>query len=342
MNIAVIAPFQTASFLDVAEKTSRVLRLNHNVALYDMNTMFFPFGRWDKLIYFNTLFLPSLIHLPRFLALTNKLIFSCDSEGIPLGISAFFKRYLDMCIISTPTFWVKENYEKAGIKVHNVIPRAIDPNEFIVDKADVEAYRKQFNDKRILFFNGALHSQMQHQRKGIEELLQAFQIICKKRDDVVLVHLTNHYPWEVGIQVPKEIEGKFIVEKLFGKLSKYEVAVRYHACDVYVQPSHSEGFGMPLVEAMICCKPPIHIHGGAMKEVVGEYGIKVEPTHVQTFNFMNLIEQIYFMFEPKDLAEAILWCLDNEEQYEELGIKAKEYAERKYNCWQVYREFEKV
>jgi glycosyltransferase involved in cell wall biosynthesis len=44
-----------------------------------------------------------------------------------------------------------------------------------------------------------------------------------------------------------------------------------------VYPSLYEGFGLPLVEAMACGVPVISSDRGAMREVVGEAGILIEP-----------------------------------------------------------------
>ncbi|MHC1627976.1 MAG: glycosyltransferase family 4 protein [Candidatus Nezhaarchaeales archaeon] len=343
MNMAVIAPFQTASFRDVAEKCARVLRsLGHNVAMHDMNAMFFPFGKWDKLIYFNTFFLPSLVHLPRYLDLAHHVVLSFDSEGIPLNITQFFRAFIYQCTLVTPTEWCKRNYESVGFKVAKVIPRGFDPQELQVDEKQVKHFKEQFHGKKIILFVGALHQGMKHQRKGIEELLEAFKIVHKKHPETILLHYSNHHPSEVNVKVPKEIEHHYVCERNFGALNKSEVAVRYYACDVYVHPAHAEGFGMPLVEAMFCYKPPVYIAGGAMQEVCNGYGVGVRVSHIERFNFMNLIEQIFCMYDPKDLAEAILWCLENKELYEELGYHAHDYALERYNVWKVYREYEAV
>ncbi|MHC1627926.1 MAG: hypothetical protein ACXQTI_03735, partial [Candidatus Nezhaarchaeales archaeon] len=162
MNVAVVAPFVTASFTDVAEKCAKVLRsLGHNVAMYDMNTMFFPFGRWDKLIYFNTFFLPSLVHIPRYLDLTHKVVLSFDSEGIPLRLTPFFVDVVKKCTLVTPTEWCKRNYESLGFRVEKVIPRGFDPIELsLTDPKQIEHFKQQYHGKKIILFVGALHKNM--------------------------------------------------------------------------------------------------------------------------------------------------------------------------------------
>jgi len=49
---------------------------------------------------------------------------------------------------------------------------------------------------------------------------------------------------------------------------------------VYVQPSITEGFGLPVIEAMRAGVPVVSSDGGALGEVVGKAGIKFDPVDV--------------------------------------------------------------
>lgn len=46
---------------------------------------------------------------------------------------------------------------------------------------------------------------------------------------------------------------------------------------VYVQPSITEGFGLPILEAMRAGVPVLSSNGGALKEVVGNAGLLFDP-----------------------------------------------------------------
>lgn len=55
----------------------------------------------------------------------------------------------------------------------------------------------------------------------------------------------------------------------------------YANADLFLMPSHYEGFGLPVLEAMACGTPVIASNQGSLPEVVGDAGLLVEPTDVE-------------------------------------------------------------
>ncbi len=55
----------------------------------------------------------------------------------------------------------------------------------------------------------------------------------------------------------------------------------YANADLFLMPSHYEGFGLPVLEAMACGTPVIASNQGSLPEVVGDAGLLVEPTDVK-------------------------------------------------------------
>ena len=49
---------------------------------------------------------------------------------------------------------------------------------------------------------------------------------------------------------------------------------------VYVQPSITEGFGLPILEAMAAGVPVVSSSGGALPEVVGDAGLLFDPYNI--------------------------------------------------------------
>lgn len=79
-------------------------------------------------------------------------------------------------------------------------------------------------------------------------------------------------------------------------------------CDLYVQPSITEGLGRAVLEAMSLKKPVVVTDGGGAKELFTgrENGFVVPAKSAQA------------------LADAILWCYNNRSRLPEIGEKARE------------------
>jgi glycosyltransferase involved in cell wall biosynthesis len=64
--------------------------------------------------------------------------------------------------------------------------------------------------------------------------------------------------------------------EFLSRLSDAELAARYAAADVLVMLSEHEGFGVPLVEAMLYGLPVVAYAAGAVAEVVGDAGVLLD------------------------------------------------------------------
>jgi glycosyltransferase involved in cell wall biosynthesis len=104
---------------------------------------------------------------------------------------------------------------------------------------------------------------MPHRRKALDILLDAYCEEFSARDDVCLI-LKSSYRANPGKIRPWEIDVEPLLDKYFSKADAPEMAHMsepiaseempglYAACDCYVQPSRSEGFGLAILEAFAC------------------------------------------------------------------------------------------
>ncbi len=90
---------------------------------------------------------------------------------------------------------------------------------------------------------------------------------------------------------------RFSSDRLFflENISDDQLASYYASALAFITYSKAEGFGLPLVEAMHFGKPVLYTGGGAIPEVVGEAGINISNTGLET-----ILHQL--MSQPLDLA----------------------------------------
>jgi glycosyltransferase involved in cell wall biosynthesis len=127
------------------------------------------------------------------------------------------------------------------------------------------------------------------------------------RDGRYDVHLRKriHKAWEHKV-------------KFTGRFQNDELAERYQAADILINPSLSESFGMTVIEAMACGKPVIVTRVGGMQETVqhGKNGLLVRPG------------------DATDLAEAILYLLHDDALRAAMGRASRKRAAELYS-WEA-------
>jgi hypothetical protein len=127
--------------------------------------------------------------------------------------------------------WLKDILQvRLNAPVEAVILHAPDWDEFYPEKAEVQG-----NPITILM------PYRKEKWKGIEDGIEAFEIVRQVHPEIRLVLFGPR----AGKDIPAYAE---FHERPYGdRLRKI-----YNACDIFVFPSRSEGFGMPPMEAMAC------------------------------------------------------------------------------------------
>lgn len=117
-----------------------------------------------------------------------------------------------------------------------------------------------------------------HYTKNLPTLLGAYALLpnaVRERFPLVVGgQLESHETpivWHLAEQLG--VQGDLI---LTGRVSEGELAALYNAAAVVVHPSHYEGFGLPVVEAMRCGAPVITGKRSSLPEVAGDAAILVD------------------------------------------------------------------
>ncbi len=130
-------------------------------------------------------------------------------------------------------------------------------------------------DNDFILFVGTLE-----RRKNVPLLVKAFAPLVENGyADLRLVlagQRENAYPEILSVIKSLGVTNQVI---LTGYLSEEDLPALYSAASLFVYPSHYEGFGFPVLEAMACGTPVLTSDNSAMKEVAGLDEIQLSPCH---------------------------------------------------------------
>ncbi|ELS03126.1 glycosyltransferase [Xenococcus sp. PCC 7305] len=146
-------------------------------------------------------------------------------------------------------------------------------------------------------------------RKNINALITAFNYLKGKHKidhDLVLIGKKG-WRYEPIFQAIAESPYQQNIHHL-DYLSDDLVALFYTLAEVFVYPSHYEGFGLPVLEAMNLGTPVIASSSSSLPEVIGDAGLLINPD------------------EPMELAEAILQVISNSQLQQDLIVKGRQRA----------------
>jgi glycosyltransferase involved in cell wall biosynthesis len=131
--------------------------------------------------------------------------------------------------------------------------------------------------RSLTLFNLAWSGKKNLVRKGIPELLQAVAIVKKEFPDIML-RMAGH-EGDGAAFLKESIASLNIKDNVewLGPVSREDKISLLRECEIYVQPSHYEGFGLAMAEAMGCGACVITCDVGAVRDVVGDCGIYVTP-----------------------------------------------------------------
>ncbi|MBW4609167.1 MAG: glycosyltransferase family 4 protein [Hassallia sp. WJT32-NPBG1] len=146
-------------------------------------------------------------------------------------------------------------------------------------------------------------------RKNITAIISAFNYLKKKYKIEHKLILIGKKGWNYE-QIFTAIDNSPWKNEILhlDYLSDELVALFYSKADVFVYPSHYEGFGLPVLEAMTLGAPVVSSQTSSIPEVAGDAALLINPN------------------EPIQLAEAILKVISDSQLRQQLIKKGKEQA----------------
>lgn len=168
-------------------------------------------------------------------------------------------------------------------------------------------------------------------RKGQEYLIQAMAEVVRKHPDSTCIFIGNGSLTKKFIGRTNRLEelesmvndlGLAGKVKFLGKVGQDDLLKAYDACDMLVQPSINEGFGLVISEAMCFGKPVVGSNVGGIPEQIRD-GVNG------------------FLFRPRDhveLAGCIETLIEDRDLRKKLGEAGKKIANERFCVDRGYRD----
>jgi len=192
------------------------------------------------------------------------------------------------------------NYLNIPLDKIFVTPLASRYNDNFLDRLDLEKLTNNINydfSKPYLLFVSTIEP-----RKNINRIIQAFNFLkqeYKIEHQLVLIGKKgwNYEPIFAAIENSPWTEQIHHLDYLSNEL----VALFYSRADVFVYPSHYEGFGLPVLEAMTLGSPVVASNTSSIPEVAGDAAILIDPD-----DFMQIAEALLMVISDRQLRQDLI------------------------------------
>ncbi len=216
----------------------------------------------------------------------------------------FFARSLELArtdadAVVCPSQHTADECVGAGIDPERVRIVPYWAEDRLVPSLEAEAVRQRFElaDRFVLWVGTA------EPRKNLAGLLEAWQLLGREDEELVLAGPAG---WKSDLRRDLAHSGRPI--RRLGFVAEADKRALLRAAAAVCYPSLTEGFGLPVLEAMVQETPVVTSAVGATAEVAGEAGRLVDPS------------------QPRQIADALAGLLDDEAVADRLGKAGRERA----------------
>ena len=237
-----------------------------------------------------------------------------------IRLGALLSRFADKIIYVSEV--ARHHHEAIGYKAENACVLA---NGFELDKFQPnESYRHDYRSRLGAHESDFLIGYFArfHKMKGHLDLLEAFAAVYRRYPKVKLALAGLHLD-ESNTEIQSGLSQLKISKHvlLLGQLSNPERVLP--ALDLFVSPSHQEGFPNVVGEAMACQIPCVVTDVGDSALCVGDTGIVVPS------------------MRPDLLADGIIQMINNPDR-QDLGLKARQRIETEFALSDIVKKYEQV
>ncbi|HDH31699.1 MAG TPA: glycosyltransferase [Candidatus Wolfebacteria bacterium] len=205
-----------------------------------------------------------------------------------------------------------------------IVPNGVDLSEFenLPPKENLLNRYPELNGKKVILFLSRLDW-----KKGLDVLAKAYGIIATKRKDAHLLIVGDGLEGFKN-KVKKWFQDEGVLDRITftGMLTGKEKLEAFSASDIFTLPSHSESFGMAIVEAMACGLPVV------ISDTVGIFQ-EVEQSKAGLIVPGN---------DAIKLSEAIIKLLDNEKLIKQMGENGRALSRKEFEFSEIADKMIKV
>lgn len=195
-----------------------------------------------------------------------------------------------------------------------VVPGGVDPAfKPVTDPARLAAFRQSIgldDDTPYILFIGVIEP-----RKNLMGLIEAFDILKSRRPLPHKLVVAGRRGWLSDATMERAERSLYRNEIIFpGFIPEGEIATLYSAAESFAFPSHYEGFGLPVLEAMACGTPVVASRASSLPEIVGDAGMQVDPDDAErlasALELLALNPEMRADFRERGLARAAQFTWD--------------------------------
>ena len=250
----------------------------------------------------------------------------------------FFNKLKEFDELWVPSKWqrnvtIKQGYPKDKIKV---VPEGVDINTFYPEKTTHELT----SDGRFKFF---LAGRWDY-RKSTKEIIETFLDTFDKNDPVdLIVSIDNPFSGDGLKTTENRLEYYGLTDsriKVVHFPSREDYIKILKSCNVFLSCARSEGWNLPLIEAMACGIPSIYSNCSGQLEFAEGKGIPVnilgeKPANNSSYNHFNDTVGNYYEPDFNHLSQQIRFSYEFYSQIKEKSLQESENIRQNFSWEKV-------
>jgi len=329
LKIAIVTHFDVTSHFVNANRIANVFTKNgHECKLYNFDAKEVP---EDNILYVYNIFAQSLSYLSRYLPEKN-IVFYGACEGFPILDPICAERTVakEIHVVANSEF-TKMCLETVQLPCAGVVPHGL-PMDYQKYDEKFYHYVKTWTENNPAFFCNSGNSE----RKGLDRFIIASKLVSRKIPDSRFILHSG----EGMLNIPRmindlELGKNFWFTNAFGMFHEDKINALYKLCTAYVQPSYTESFCIPIIEALRFHKPSIAVDVSPMSDIIKDTGLLIPNTKVQQVKYQERYVLPFHLYSVDALADAMITMAEDKNLRRRL-IKVIEEARKQYEALNVY------